>query len=154
MLIFSLNVQNIQVFQMYYISNVKIAKLKMIIFVAIPANRLNKKNNRLQFNKSSAFAQLNMIHSSAALEYNTQVKSQHLYLEVYLQKASSIISNYHFMMRKSHSLKQQHRSLSEAQEISGAIVFFISLSPRSLLLSNEKLAVALGGRREEKYGDA
>ncbi len=114
----------------------KIAKLKMIIFVAIPANRLNKKNNRLQFNKSSAFVQLNIIHSSA-LEYNTQVKSQHLYLEVYLQKASSIISNYHFMMRKSHSLKQQHRSLSEAQEISGAIVFFISLSPRSLLLSQK-----------------
>lgn len=131
----------------------RIAKLKMIIFVAIPANRLNKKNNRLQFNKPSAFAQRNTINSSPALENNTQVKSQHLYLEVYLQKASSIISNYAFMMRKSHSLKQQHRSLSEAQEISGAIVFFISLSPRSLLLS-QKMRSSLRRWGGGEYGDA
>lgn len=96
------------------------------------------------------FPQLNIIQYSPAREHNAQVKSQHLYLEVYLQKASSIISNYHFMMRKSHSLKQHNRSLSEAEEISGAIVFFISLGPRSLLLS-QKMRSSLrccGGEEE------
>lgn len=41
------------------------------------------------------------------------------------------------MMRKSHSLKHHNRSLSETEKISGAIVFFISLGLRCVLLSGK-----------------
>lgn len=128
----------------------------MIIFVAIPANRLNKKNNRLQFNKSSAFAQLNIIHSSA-LEYNTQVKSlvQHLYLEVYLQKASSIISIPFYDAQIPFPKTAAPLLIGGAGDIRSNRVFHQSQPALAFIVTeNEKLAAALGGRREEKHADA